>query len=335
MHANQHLLTDLLKQELGFPGFVVSDWAAIDQLSGDYKAAIEISINAGLDMVMIPNGPGQKNNYVEFITLLKELVNEGKVPQARIDDAARRILLVKARMHLADHPFSDPALTSAVGSAEHREAARECVRKSLVLLKNEKHALPLSKQAKKIVVAGPAADDLGIQCGGWTITWQGKPGTVTHGGTTILAAIRHAVGRNAEVIHSADGSVPAGADAVLVVIGERPYAEMMGDRKDLSLPAKDLEVLKKASAAGVPVVTVVLSGRPVLLGPVLESSAAVLAAWLPGTEGQGVADVLFGDFKPTGKLPHTWPRSMDQVPINVGDDGAKDPLFPYGFGLTY
>ena len=119
------------------------------------------------------------------------------------------------------------------------------------------------------------------------------------------------------------------------MIGERPYAEMMGDRKDLSLPAKDLAVLKKAREAGVPVVTVVLSGRPVLLGPVLESSDAVIAAWLPGTEGQGVADVLFGDFKPTGKLPHTWPRSMDQVPCNVGDDGAKDPLFPYGFGLSY
>ena len=119
------------------------------------------------------------------------------------------------------------------------------------------------------------------------------------------------------------------------MIGERPYAEMRGDRKELSLPAKDLAVLKKAREAGVPVVTIVLSGRPVLLGPVLESSDAVIAAWLPGTEGQGVADVLFGDFKPTGKLPHTWPRSMDQVPCNVGDDSAKDPLFPYGFGLTY
>ena len=335
MHGNHHLLTELLKKELGFRGFIVSDWAAIDQLSSDYKAAIEISINAGIDMVMIPNGPGQKNSYVDFITLLKELVNEGKVPQSRIDDAARRILLVKARMHLADHPFSDPALTSAVGSAEHREAARECVRKSLVLLKNEKHALPLSKQVKRLVVAGPAADDLGIQCGGWTIAWQGKTGQVTRGGTTILAAIRQAVGPDTAISQSIDGSGTSGADAVLVVIGERPYAEMRGDRKELSLPANDLAVLQKAREAGVPVVTIVLSGRPVLLGPVLESSDAVIAAWLPGTEGQGVADVLFGDFKPTGKLPHTWPRSMDQVPCNVGDDSAKDPLFPYGFGLTY
>ena len=335
MHGNHDLLTDLLKKELGFQGFVVSDWAAIDQLSHDYKTAIETSINAGIDMVMIPNGPGQKNNYVEFITLLKDLVNEGKVPQSRIDDAVRRILLVKSSMHLFDHPFSDPALTSAVGSAEHRQVARECVRKSLVLLKNEKSTLPLSKHARRLVVAGRAADDLGIQCGGWTIAWQGKTGDVMRGGTTLLAAVRQAVGPNTEVTHSADGSGVAGADAVLVVIGERPYAEMRGDRKDLSLPQADLAVLKTAKEAGVPVVTVVFSGRPVLLGPVLESSDAVLAAWLPGTEGQGVADVLLGDFKPTGKLPHTWPRSMDQVPCNVDDGTAKDPLFPYGFGLTY
>ena len=287
MHGNHHLLTELLKKELGFRGFIVSDWAAIDQLSGDYKTAIEKSINAGIDMVMIPNGPGQRNSYVDFITLLKELVNEGKVPQSRIDDAARRILLVKARMHLADHPFSDPALTSAVGSAEHRQVARECVRKSLVLLKNEKGALPLSKQAKRLVVAGPAADDLGIQCGGWTITWQGKTGQVTRGGTTILAGLRQAVGADTAITHSADGSGATGADAVLVVIGERPYAEMKGDSKDLSLPPEDLAVLKKAKEAGVPVVTVVLSGRPVLLGPVLESSDAVDRRLAPGHRGPG------------------------------------------------
>jgi len=335
MHGNPYLLTDLLKKELGFHGFVVSDWAAIDQLSRDYKTAIEAAINAGIDMVMIPFGPGQNNNYVEYITLLEDLVNEGKVPQSRIDDAVRRILLVKSRMHLFDHPFSEAALTSAVGSAEHRQVARECVRKSLVLLKNEKSTLPLSKQVRRLVLAGQAADDLGIQCGGWTIAWQGKTGQVMRGGTTILAAVRQAVGPNTAVTHSADGSNTAGADAVIVVVGERPYAEMRGDRKDLSLPQSDLAVLKKAKEAGVPVVTIVFSGRPVLLGPVLESSDAVIAAWLPGTEGQGIADVLLGDVKPTGKLPHTWPRSMDQIPCNVEDDSAKDTLFPYGFGLTY
>ncbi|MGC8643278.1 MAG: glycoside hydrolase family 3 protein [Isosphaeraceae bacterium] len=336
MHGNHQLLTDLLKKELSFDGFIVSDWAAIDQLSGDYKTAIEKSINAGIDMVMIPNGPGKPNNYVEFITKLKDLVHEGKVPESRIDDAARRILLLKARMHLADHPFSDPALTRAVGSAEHRQAARECVRKSLVLLKNEKGVLPLSKKVKELLVAGQAADNLGIQCGGWTIKWQGKTGPVTRGGTTILQAVRKAVGPGTEIdVLKPGGAVPESADAVLVVVGERPYAEMFGDRKDLSLPREDLELLKKVREAGRPVVTVVLSGRPVLLGPVLEASDAVIAAWLPGSEGQGVTDVLFGDVKPTGKLPHTWPRSMDQIPCNVGDEHVREPLFPYGFGLTY
>jgi beta-glucosidase len=335
MHGHKYLLTDLLKGELGFKGFVVSDWAAIDQLSKDYKAAIEESINAGIDMVMIPNGPGKANSYVEFITKLKELVVEGKVPQTRIDDAVRRILLVKAKMKLADHPFAAPAMTDAFGSAEHRRVARECVRKSLVLLKNEKHALPFSKRTR-LVVAGAAADDLGIQCGGWTIAWQGKTGAVTKGGTTILPALRQAAGPDAVVnTVSPDGTIPPGADAILVVVGERPYAEMKGDSRDLALPSEDLAVLKQARAAGVPVVTVVFSGRPVMLGPVLESSDAVIAAWLPGTEGAGVADVLLGDVKPTGKLPHTWPRSIEQVPCNAGDHADGEPLFPYGYGLTY
>jgi beta-glucosidase len=336
LHGNGELLSGLLKNELGFRGFIVSDWAAIDQLSSDYKAAIEASINAGIDMVMIPNGPGKSNNYIDFIRHLEELVNEGKVPLYRIDDAVRRILLVKAKMHLFDHPFSDPSLTSVVGSAEHREFARECVRKSLVLLKNNKGVLPLAKAVKKLVVAGAAADDLGIQCGGWTMSWQGRTGRVTHGGTTILEAVRKTVAPETVIsVMSPDDTLPLDADAALVVVGERPYAEMWGDRKDLSLPAEDLAILKKVKDAGVPVVTVVFSGRPVLLGSVLESSDAVIAAWLPGTEGQGITDVLFGDFKPTGKLPHTWPKSMEQIPINVGDAGSEDALFPFGFGLTY
>jgi beta-glucosidase len=335
MHGNKELLTGLLKGELGFSGFIVSDWAAIDQLSRDYKSAIEQSINAGIDMAMIPNGPGQKNNYVDFINLLKDLVREGKVSQSRIDDAVRRILFIKSKMRLSEHPYSDPALTGAIGSAEHRQAARECVRKSLVLLKNERGALPLSKQIKKLVVAGAAANDLGIQCGGWTITWQGKTGEVTRGGTTILAAVRQAVGTSAQVMHSPDGSVAAGAEAVLVVLGERPYAEMKGDSRDLILPPEDISVLKKAREAGVPVITVLLSGRPLILGSVLDSSDALIAAWLPGTEGHGVADVLFGDYKPTGKLPHSWPRSLEQIPCNAGESNAGDALFQYGFGLTY
>ncbi len=334
MHGNKYLLTDVLKKELGFKGFLISDWAAIDQLGGDYKHCIEVSVNAGLDMFMIPNGQGEGHNYVEFIKLLKELVKEEKVSQDRIDDAVRRILRIKYKTRLFDQPMSDPKLTAEVGSAEHRKVARECVQQSLVLLKNENKALPLSKKAKHLHVAGKAADDLGMQCGGWTIEWQGKTGKVMSGGTTLLAAIKQAV-PDVKVTYSADGAGAKGADAVIVVVGETPYAEMNGDKKDLNLGAGDVAVVKKAKEAGVPVITVLYSGRPLIIGSALENSDAFIAAWLPGTEGQGIADVLFGDYKPTGKLPHTWPKSMDQVPVHAGDPNADKALFQYGYGLTY
>jgi len=332
MHGNKYLLTDVLKNELGFQGFLVSDWAAIDQLSPDYKTDIEQSINAGLDMVMIPNGPGQQNNYRDFIRLLKELVVEGRVPQARIDDAVLRILRIKLRSRSFKQPMADLSLLAKVGCAEHREIARQCVRESLVLLKNEKHVLPLSKAIKRLAVVGKAADDIGIQCGGWTIAWQGKPGPVTHGGTTILSAIRKTVA-GTDVSYSAD-KIDAAADAVLVVVGETPYAEGMGDRSDLALSAEDVALAAHARQSGKPVVLVLISGRPMILDKVLDNCDALVAAWLPGTEGQGVADVLFGDYHPTGKLPHTWPRSMAQVPCAEGKCEGT-PLFAYGFGLTY
>ncbi len=334
MHDNKHLVTEVLKGELGFQGFLVSDWAAIDQISPDYKADIERAINAGLDMAMIPYGPGQPNNYRDFIRLLKELVVEGRVPQSRIDDAVLRILRVKLRSRIMRHPFADPALLAKIGCPEHRDIARQCVRESLVLLKNEKHALPLSKEIKHLVVVGKAADDIGIQCGGWTISWQGKPGQAVHGGTTILSAIRRSVSKNAKVSYSADGTIDAAADAVLAVVGETPYAEGLGDRKDLALPAHDTNLVKLARKSGKPVIIVLISGRPMIINEALDNCDAFIAAWLPGTEGQGVADVLLGDHKPTGKLPHTWPRSMSQVPCAEGKC-AGTPLFSYGFGLTY
>jgi len=332
MHGNKYLLTDVLKGELGFTGFLVSDWAAIDQISKDYKYDVEQSINAGLDMVMIPYAPGKSGNFVEFIDDLKALVAEGKVSQARIDDAVRRILRVKFQMGVFDGTATDPKLTQAIGSAEHRSVARECVRESLVLLKNEKHALPLAKNLKHLVVVGAAADDLGVQCGGWTIDWQGRKGVVTHGGTTILTGIRQAVSPETVVSFSADGSDLKGADAVIVVVGEAPYAEMKGDRHDLTLPAADLALVAKAEGAGAPVVTLLLSGRPLILNSALADSTAFVAAWLPGTEGQGVADVLFGDHKFTGKTPRTWPASNEH--IRAGDKTEK-PMFPLGYGLSY
>jgi beta-glucosidase len=322
----------VLKGELGFQGILISDWAAIDQLSPDYKNDIGQAINAGLDMVMIPYGPGHPDNYVEFITDLEELVAGHKVPESRIDDAVRRILRIKFQLGLFENADTDPALTAEIGSVAHREVARECVRESLVLLKNSNHTLPLAKNLRHLVVVGRAADDIGLQCGGWTIGWQGRRGEVTHGGTTILAAIRQTTAAGAEVTFSSDASGISGADAVVAVVGELPYAEMKGDRTDLNLAAEDTALIQKAAAKGAPVITILLSGRPLVLGSVLDNSDAFLAAWLPGTEGQGVADVLFGDHKPTGKLPRIWPRNNSQLSIR---QLSEPPLFPCGFGLTY
>ena len=330
MHGNKYLLTDVLKGELGFQGFLVSDWAAIDQISPDYRADVEHSINAGLDMVMIPYGPGQQNNnYVEFIRDLKALVAAGKVPQSRIDDAVSRILRIKYQLGLFEGDSTDPKLTAAIGSPEHRAVARECVRESLVLLKNEHQTLPLSKQLKHLVVVGEAADDLGMQCGGWTIDWQGRKGKVTPGGTTLLAAIKGAVSAGTTVTYSADGSEVSGADAV-VVVGEEPYAEMKGDRQNLDLSEADTALIAKAKATGAPVVTVLYSGRPLVLGPALKESDAFVAAWLPGTEGEGMTDVLFGDTPFTGTLARNWPKSDEEL---AGLSSTPHSLFKDGFGL--
>jgi beta-glucosidase len=330
MHGNKHLLTGVLKDELGFRGFLVSDWAAIDQISPDYKSDVEQSINAGLDMVMIPHGIGHTNNYVEFITDLKQLVAQDKVPPARIDDAVRRILRIKFQLGLFDRTATDPRLTDAIGSPAHRAVARQCVRESLVLLKNKNHALPLSKNIKHLVVLGAAADDLGVQCGGWTIDWQGRRGQVTPGGTTLLTALRRTVSPETKVTMAAGPDDLKSASAVLVVVGEPPYAEMKGDRADLNLPAADAALIASARTAGVPVITILYSGRPLILNSALDDSDAFVAAWLPGTEGLGLTDVLFGDYHFTGKLPRAWPQSN---PSAAPGNPSEKPLFPFGYGL--
>jgi beta-glucosidase len=329
--GDKHLLTEILKRDLGFQGFVISDYNAIDQVDRDFKKAIGISINAGMDMAMVPS------KYKEFIADLKQLVEEGAVPMARIDDAVTRILRVKFAMGLMDpkrSQLADRSLHKTFGSAEHRLVAREAVRQSLVLLKNRNQVLPLKKTAARIHVGGKSADDLGNQCGGWTIDWQGKSGDVTPGGTTVLAAIRQAVGKGTQVTFSKDGTGAAGATVGVVVIGERPYAEGNGDRTDLALAQEDVDAVANMKAAGIPVVAILFSGRPMILGGVLDQADAVVAAWLPGTEGEGIADVLFGDFRPTGKLSFAWPRSMAQVARHPGDK-EYDPLFAFGYGLSY
>jgi beta-glucosidase len=329
--GSKRLLTEILKEELGFEGFLISDFGAIDALPGDYKHKIAMSINAGMDMVMVPK------RYQEFIARLKEAAQDGTVPMARIDDAVRRILRVKIAMGLMDQNhgrLADRQLWKQFGSAEHRAVARDAVRQSLVLLKNEHGALPLAQSAKRIHVGGKSADDLGNQCGGWTISWQGQSGNATPGGTTILQAIKKSASKETKVTFDVDGKGAAGADVGVVVIGEKPYAETAGDRSDLSLAPEDVAAVDNMKAAGIPVVVILLSGRPMILDKVIGKADAFVAAWLPGTEGDGVADVLFGAYKPTGKLSFSWPRSMAQVAVHRGDPNYQ-PLYPYGYGLSY
>ncbi|MCW5966131.1 MAG: glycoside hydrolase family 3 protein, partial [Bryobacterales bacterium] len=329
--GSRRLMTEILKQELGFEGFLISDYNAIDQLDPDFKKAVAKSINAGMDMAMAPK------RYGEFHQTLMNLVNEGAVPMDRIDDAVRRILRVKAAMGLLDKarsPLADPAHVAGFGGEEHRRLARHAVAQSLVLLKNQNAVLPLKKSAARIHVAGKNADDIGNQCGGWTIDWQGKSGEVTSGGTTILAAFRRAVSPETKVSVSMDGTGAEGADVAVVVIGETPYAEMQGDREILALAKEDIAAVTNAKKAGIPVVVVLVSGRPLLLEGVVDVADAVVAAWLPGTEGEGVTDVLFGDVKPTGKLSYTWPGDAAQVPVTMHTPG-KTPRFDVGAGLSY
>jgi len=334
MHCHGPLLNDTLKGRLGFGGFLVSDWQAIEQLPGDYGEQLVSSINAGVDMVMAPKG------YTGFLGKMRELV-PGRISVARVDDAAARILSVKCALGRlepgayrknAAGALALPAGIETVGSAEHRALAREAVRRSLVLLQNRGGVLPLKKALKRIHLAGSHADDLGNQAGGWTISWQGQSGAVTIG-TTLRQAVE-ARASGTQVTYSLDGSGAEGADVAVIAIGERPYAEGHGDHQKLSLDPAQLAVISSVRAAHVPIVLVLMTGRPLLLGDVPDSADALVAAWLPGSEGAGISDVLFGDYDFEGKLPHSWPRSLEQVPINDGD-ANYDPLYAYGFGLRY
>ena len=384
-HGHKYLLTDLLKNELGFQGIVISDWDGIDKLSDDYAEAAVIGLNAGLDMFMITD------KWKTFIQQVKKHVEQGQIPIERLDDAVRRILRVKIRFNMFSKPR--PALrklvkdSSCFGCKAHREIAREAVRKSLVLLKNEESILPLHKQAR-ILVAGKNANNRGHQCGGFTIAWQGvKDNDSIIGGTSIWEGIK-AVAPNAAL--SVDGSGkdadPENHDVGLVIIGELPYAEMMGDiriaglskSKKMSnnpdnksneenktsgfntglsyktahasmpimgegpygthlylheLHPEDLSTILNITNKGIPVVVILICGRPLVVNQELEASKGFVVAWLPGSEGQGVADVIFGDYDFQGKLTFSWPR-FDDDNWNIGDENYH-PLFPYGYGLRY
>ncbi|XP_020579686.1 uncharacterized protein LOC110024203 [Phalaenopsis equestris] len=337
MHANRELITGFLKNTLKFRGFVISDWEGIDRITSpphaNYTYSVEASINAGIDMVMVPN------DYPSFIGNLTDLVKKNVISMNRIDDAVRRILRVKFSMGLFENPYGDLSLADQLGKKKHRKLAREAVRKSLVLLKNgkspEETIIPLPKRDSMILVAGSHAHDIGLQCGGWTTNWQGQSGNITVG-TTILEAIKSTIHSDSKVIYSEFPSASFIQENdfsyAIVVVGEYPYAEYYGDNANLTLPDPGPSIIENVCGS-IKCVVIIISGRPLVIEPYVPLVDALVAAWLPGTEGKGVADVLFGDHGFTGKLPRTWFKSVDQLPMNVGDE-HYDPLFPFGFGLT-
>jgi len=358
-HGHKHLITDVLKKELQFKGFVISDLDGIDYLSEDYHSAVALAVNAGIDMFMV------SEKWKELIDHLKIHIRRGSVAMERIDDAVLRILMVKFAYSLFDKPRPADRFWSnheSFGGQEHRAVAREAVRKSLVLLKNDGPVLPLDKRAR-IFVAGKNAHNKGNQCGGFSLTWQGLSGNEhLDGGTSVWEGISQ-LAPNAVLSASAFGTDadPDQHDVAIIVIGEKPYAQGLGDVRPndqviveagslikgsmnvlspygktlelASLHPEDLQTIKTVSDKGIPTVVVLISGRPLVVNRELAASSAFVAAWLPGSEGLGVADVLFGDFDFQGRLSFTLPDSDDGQSTGVQSDHAA--LFPRGYGITY
>lgn len=325
MHGHDYLLTDVLKGELAFEGFIVSDWKGVDQVAGDYREAVKQSINAGVDMVMVPD------RYIFFISILKDLVLNNEVSMERINDANRRILKQKFLLDLFDEPYTNPDFAADFGSQAHRDVGRQAARESLVLLDAKNDILPLQKNNQRIMVAGSLADDLGALCGGWSISWQGSNGDITEG-TNIYEGLLNATG-SSEIIYSENGDFNNNIDAAVVVIGENPYAEGAGDRETLFLNDSDINLIKKVKGNGIPVVAVLVSGRPLIVSDILPYTDAMIAAWLPGSEGgRGVSDIIFGDYSPSGQLSFSWPKDMVHYPVNYGDTDYN-PLYAYKHGL--
>ena len=323
--ADPHLISEVLKGELGFTGFVVSDWGAIDQVDPDYDTAVAKAISAGIDMAMVPYD-GKR-----FGDAVRAGLTSGNILESRVDDAVRRILGVKFEMGLFEHPMPPAGQAAIVGQAADRELAREAVAKSMVLLKTSLGALPVDPSKGTVLLAGRGADDIGLQSGGWTISWQGSEGAITPG-TTIADALGARLGDRLDF--EAGGHFPAGTKAGtgIVVVAEPPYAEGVGDSGTLALPASDLAVIGRVRRLVDRLVVVVLSGRPVMLDDILPSADAVIEAWLPGTEGAGVADVLLGDKPFAATTPYTWPLTPDDAPRTAREpcDGAR---YPMGYGL--
>ncbi|TVR18906.1 MAG: beta-glucosidase [Anaerolineaceae bacterium] len=326
MHEHRYLVTDVLKGELGFAGFVVSDWMAINQLDSDYYTCVVSSINAGIDMNMVPF------DFRQFIGALTRAVENGDVSMSRIDDAVRRILRAKFWLGLFDNPITDAALLDDVGCAAHRATAREAVQKSLVLLKNDNDALPLSKSTERVLLAGRGADDIGMQCGGWTIEWQGGMGDIVDG-TTLRDALNAELSSESVIYDSTAEFGDVHAPVGIVAVGEAPYAEGFGDNGHLVLCDEDIAAIEKTRAHCDRLIVVLFSGRPLVITEQVALADAFVVAWWPGTEGAGMTDLLFGDVAFTGKLNHSWPRSLDQLPLSRLKAHDQPPLFPLGHGL--
>jgi beta-glucosidase len=334
MHANQALMTDVLKGQMGFDGFIMGDWNAHGQIPGCTNADCARAFNAGLDIFNVPQ------DWKALYTSLVREVNDGTISKARLDDAVRRILRVKMRMGVFDEPAPDkrPDTYQPIGTLGHRAVARQAVRESLVLLKND-GVLPIKPNAT-VLIAGDGADNIAMQAGGWTLSWQGADNSLNDfpGATSIYEGLKAEIdAAGGQVLFSPDGTSAQKADVAVVVFGETPYAEFMGDQSDVALHhdnAESLELIKKLKAQGIPVVAVMLSGRALYVNPQINAADAFVEAWLPGSEGEGVADVLTGKNDFTAKLSFSWPKRPDQTELNLGD-ATYDPQFAYGFGLSY
>jgi beta-glucosidase len=331
--TNKSLITDTLKGKIGFKGFVVSDWYGVYEVPGSKYEATVKAINAGVDMVMLPF------DYKKFERDVHTAVDKGDIKLSRINDAVGRILGQKFQAGIFDTPVKTSADFSKLGSSEHRQLARLAVAKSSVLLKNNDGLLPLSKNIKHILVAGSAADNVGQQCGAWTVEWQGIDGNWLPGGTSILQGIRQQVSASTTVSYDKEANFQPSsgiADIGVAVVGERPYAEGFGDNPNPSLDANDLLAIQRLKSKSKKVVVVIISGRPLIITSELPKWDAAVASWLPGTEGEGIADVLFGNQPFTGRLPLPWPASIKQLPIQLSgksSDGTTT-LFPRYFGLS-
>lgn len=342
MHANRELLTNVLKERMGFDGLVVSDWNGFEHVPGCNTESCAAAINAGIDILMAPNE--WRALWINTV----DQVKRGDIAMSRVDDAVRRILRVKLRAGLfekgAPSTWPHAGKLELMGAAEHRAVARQAVRESLVLLKNNRQLLPLAPQAR-VLVAGPGADNIAMQTGGWTLNWQGRDNVNSDfpGATSIYKGIEENVAAaGGQAVLSVDGSYSVRPDVAIVVWGEQPYAEYEGDLRFIHYqPGKnnELELLQKLKADGIPVVSIFLSGRPLWINSHLNASDALVAAWLPGSEAAGVADVLFrtadgeiaNDF--TGRLSFSWPARADQTDLNVHSQ-PYEPLFAYGYGLS-